>query len=429
MVSPLKAPPPEPGLDPVAMAIAKAIGGKALPVSLSGDDINVTTGMPVEMSKLMMSDMDIADLSGDGWIGNAYSMMAEAEGATPASTDTVVVYNNKGANVDVIYTGHYKNEMGAGDTGDLELANVTGVLGFANNTLGKFSEIIMLPSLEAETLFDNIEANDDEADGEPTTIDGTFNGLEGSFACIDAAGCRLIPVAGGGYAAVGGWTFTPKDADMATELAKLKVSIHDPDYMHLGYWLTMSTAKGEPTAMAFAFSGGTMPSVMPADDNGVRGLMGSAEYAGSASGLYVRKELTPDGNPEHLYHGQFTANAALTARFGGEEYGDDSNYEIEGSVTNFMDGGNAIDASWSVTLKDAPFDTDNIFSGVTEGDKGMMGSWNGRFFGMVMLDDPDGTPTPDEDETVYPSGVGGSFNGHFLNGHVLGGYGADQVEE
>ena len=51
-----------------------------------------------------------------------------------------------------------------------------------------------------------------------------------------------------------------------------------------------------------------------------------------------------------------------------------------------------------------------------------MGSWNGRFFGMVTGDDAN---TADEDETVYPSGVAGSFNGHFLNGHVLGGYGAE----
>ena len=49
-----------------------------------------------------------------------------------------------------------------------------------------------------------------------------------------------------------------------------------------------------------------------------------------------------------------------------------------------------------------------------------------QFFGMVTVDADD---RPAMDETVYPSGVAGSFNGHFLNGHVLGGYGADQVEE
>ena len=36
------------------------------------------------------------------------------------------------------------------------------------------------------------------------------------------------------------------------------------------------------------------------------------------------------------------------------------------------------------------------------------------------------TNTADMDETVYPSGVAGTFNAHFVNGHVLGGFGAAQ---
>ena len=38
-------------------------------------------------------------------------------------------------------------------------------------------------------------------------------------------------------------------------------------------------------------------------------LEGSAKYTGAATGKYVRKEFDVDGEPEHLYGGQFTADA------------------------------------------------------------------------------------------------------------------------
>ena len=142
------------------------------------------------MSKLMMSDMDIADLERRRLDGNAYSKMAEAEGATPASTDTVVVYNNKGANVDVSYMEHYAAKWALVTHKDLTLAALLDwsielreqMVPWANH-----SEIIMLPSLEeGSDAFDRVtEVNDDAGEGavDPTTIDGTFHGLEGSFAC------------------------------------------------------------------------------------------------------------------------------------------------------------------------------------------------------------------------------------------------------
>ena len=69
-------------------------------------------------------------------------------------------------------------------------------------------------------------------------------------------------------------------------------------------------------------------------------------------------------------------------------------------------------------------DTNRMFTGVAQGDKGTdPGSWTGQFFGEVTDDDAN---TADVDETVYPSGVGGSFTAHFVNGHVLGGFGAAQ---
>ncbi|MCY4404822.1 MAG: hypothetical protein OXC15_00520, partial [Rhodospirillaceae bacterium] len=161
----------------------------------------------------------------------------------------------------------------------------------------------------------------------------------------------------------------------------------------------------------------------------------------TTTGLYVRKEVDSGGDPQHLYHGQFTADAKLTAYFGGGDVAENKHGTIDGMIDNFMDGDTAIDATWSVTLEAAGFgdsddpasnqdaagfDTNGIFTGATEGDKDMMGSWMGQFFGAVTSDDG---ATTDVDETVYPSGVAGEFNGHFVNGHALGAFGADMMDE
>ena len=59
---------------------------------------------------------------------------------------------------------------------------------------------------------------------------------------------------------------------------------------------------------------------------------------------------------------------------------------------------------------------------MTEGDKGMMGDWEARFFGEVTAGDADADPAVAD---VYPSGIAGRFNGHFVNGHALGAFGAE----
>ena len=164
-------------------------------------------------------------------------------------------------------------------------------------------------------------------------------------------------------------------------------------------------------------------------------LEGAADYAGPASGNYVRKEFDANGDPEHLYHGQFTASATLTASFGGGSVAADDHYSIKGEVENFMDGEEAIDADWKVTLNKAGFDSvslatdSSVFTGTTSTNDDAMGTnsgnWQGQFFGEVMDNDEDAdTPVAD----VLPSGVAGQFNGHFTNGHVLGAFGAPRKE-
>ena len=103
-------------------------------------------------------------------------------------------------------------------------------------------------------------------------------------------------------------------------------------------------------------------------------------------------------------------------------------------ITNFMDGDESIDDTWSVTLMKAGFgdsginvddtfdNTDTFATGATEGDTDMMGNWEAQFFGEVALD-TDIAETGNQ--SMLPSGVAGRFNGHFVNGHALGAFGAE----
>ena len=91
-----------------------------------------------------------------------------------------------------------------------------------------------------------------------------------------------------------------------------------------------------------------------------------------------------------------------------------------------MSGGEEIDSSWSVSLGMADFSGSGTspFTGTTEGDKGMMGNWQGLFSG-AQTDGAETDPSP-----VRPSGVTGAFTSAFTNGNVAGAFGAtlDSVE-
>ena len=140
-----------------------------------------------------------------------------------------------------------------------------------------------------------------------------------------------------------------------------------------------------------------------------------------------------DGEVDRRRGGQFTADAVLTATFGGGNVPANDHYSIIGSIDNFRGrNGRSIDSSWSLDLGKASFDSQqgadltgtnsNVFSGATEGDQGLTGAWNGRFFGPVVDDNDDAMPG---NQSTFPSGVAGTFSGHFTNGDVLGAFGAE----
>ena len=143
---------------------------------------------------------------------------------------------------------------------------------------------------------------------------------------------------------------------------------------------------------------------------------GSIKYNGLAAGYYaIGKES----------HGEFTADAMLTADFGTNE--------VTGMINNFMPMTGDDDLSpWKLTLSVADFMDDgtfgNAFDGKTSGQSGgggPQGSWNGQFLGKA-------NPGTDLESAAdmtndYPEAVVGNFTGHFAanDGHVEGAFGTE----
>ena len=403
------------------MALAMAIDAADDPTAITTDAdtvLNMDTavalvsnGKPAATSMLAMSDRVIADLD-NGWSGSAHEKTTEAEGMTPASHDFVAIYNNKGADEQVGFEAYYEGLATSravdDSTGAIEVALAT--------------DTVMLEGVSTDTTVDT--------DG----VEGTFHGLEGKFVCSSATDCTISLLADGSYrnTGTGTLTFTPNlpagTESAADKVDALMVTVDDQDYMHFGYWVQTSTdADGDPTATVNAFFGGTM--MTPTAD--YQALEGQASYAGPASGLYVLKTFDAQGAGTPASAGQFTAMADLTATFGTPtSVGSVNHNMISGTITSFMANGEAIPGGWSLDLQNAniasggPDATTNRFSGMTQETDNMdgaMGAWRGLFFGEVTNNT---APVAD----VFPSGVAGQFTGHFTNGHVIGGFGAERQD-
>ena len=169
---------------------------------------------------------------------------------------------------------------------------------------------------------------------------GMFNGAPGTYTCVSM--CSLSTSMNGALVEVGGeWRFAPDDNEFL-------VPVEDSDYVHFGYWMHESEANGDPIIMVGAIAGGTAESPI----NTVQELEGRATYEGSATGVYVKRRVTPDGDVDNRRGGQFTADAMLTATFGGGNVPANDHYSIVGSIDNFRDSrGRSIDSSWSLAWR------------------------------------------------------------------------------
>ena len=269
---------------------------------------------------------------------------------------------------------------------------------------------------------DNKNTDEDETERGGRKIEGTFAGIAGEYSCTGATCSAKTRKDGSLSQLTGDWVFTP-DATNAV----VRNVIPDADFLSFGYWVQTVEKNSEPTYGVSAFYGGSQPF-----NRGAMGtLLGKATYEGEATGLYAKKTFSSTVNDfVPSASGQFTANASLTAYFGGDDVAPNNQYRIEGEITNFMDGDEMIDPMWTVTLGRSTnkFDSGtDPFMGETTTQKngGSPGSWEGRFYGNHVTTDP-ATPA----DKQYPNGVAGKFNAHFSPGggqdpgHVIGAFGA-----
>ena len=322
------------------------------------------------------------------------------------TTHTFVIYNNKEAAKDTPFSDVYPFDYGA----DNDAENDSLIVDMDN--VGTITSVDNFPITGTRT---EVQYSDGEV------LAGMFSEAPGTYTCVSA--CNLAADSIGSFSAIGGnWYFTPDNESYL-------VPVPDSDYVHFGYWMNESEENGAPVIMVAAIAGGTVESPIGT----VQALEGKATYEGSATGVYVKRRVSPDNEVHRRTGGQFTADAMFTATFGGGSVPANDHYSIIGSIDNFRGrNGRSIDSSWSLDLEAALFGSQqsaaltgtngNVFSGATEGDQGLTGAWNGRFFGPVVVDNDAAMPG---NQSTFPSGVAGTFSGHFTNGDVLGAFGAE----
>ena len=379
-----------------------------------------------EYSKATWPVPTIADWAGSVW---------EKDDAAAKTKDSIVVYTNVQAKKSGKYTEYYvRNASTVPTTGMAKgfswaawptvvesVADAdTGLLNLDEANVGANYKHFSAAALPTGSLASQNYADVDTT----TTVDerkfkGTFQGVAGTFAC-DGTTCTATNDRKGNLASLTGgqWTFTPD----STKVSVADVQT-DADYLDFGYWVQTTAAESGTAYTVDAFYLGQ------ADSDDVSALNGSATYKGAAAGLYVKRALSAGGDGAVEAAGRFTADAELTAYFGGDSVSTNNADSISGTIKNFMDGGNVIDASWSLelmkiggatgaggvgTFTAGGSATEHFTGGNTTGG----GNWSGNFYGPVATN-----TTPH----TLPSGVAGDFTGGWNNGSVVGSFGATKT--
>ena len=257
------------------------------------------------------------------------------------------------------------------------------------------------------------------ANAEDLSFPGTFHGVAGTYECT-APPCTVSTANDGLISSAGDtWTFTP-DSDLAGEIM---IDLPDTDHLYFGWWLK-EPADSEGTYAFRTFSGGTDPFTVGGKftSGHADGLLGTASYQGRAAGQYVTKDFT-GGVLSGGTAGVFTATATLAANFGGDDIAVNDQFNIRGSVTEFMDAGSGTPLEgWSVTLNTVDLAPDSASFGGTAGDTTTAtlggvtgtGTWEGAFFGNARADGK-------------PGSVAGVFDAHLPAAHISGGFGASNM--
>ena len=164
------------------------------------------------------------------------------------------------------------------------------------------------------------------------------------------------------------------------------IDLPDTDHLYFGWWLKEPVDSDGSYAFR-TFSGGTVPFAVGQKftSGNNDGLLGTASYRGRAAGRYVTKDFT-GGVLSGGTAGVFTATATLAANFGGDDIAVNDQFNIRGSVTEFMDVGSGTPLEgWSVTLNTVDLAPDSASFGGTADDTTTatlggvtgMGTWEG----------------------------------------------------
>ena len=192
--------------------------------------------------------------------------------------------------------------------------------------------------------------------------EAVFKGVPGIASCAGTCSIRRDAQTGS-VTYAGPWMFTPAVGSW--------VYTADLDWLAAGVWITAPDDNREGDYAVGAYVNGSQPfsETLPTE--------GTAKYVGQASGRYA------EGQNGAKNSAGFTADAALTARFG-----DADAANISGSLTGFMADGESKD--WDLNLQSTGFDAGTnpnraTFNGGVSGHGGgghnLDGIWNGQFFG------------------------------------------------
>ena len=355
-------------------------------------------------------------------------------------TNTVALYSNIEGPGDEEYGMYYvAGSVGSSATGPgrVSVNSVVGdVLTFAATVASGDSELFgssLFPTgvRQTNTYVDDVADTDvDESMGFPRTFDGTFHGVQGEFSCSSGGTCSITTNSDGDILTfVGMWEFDAEDVAAGADDHMIADVVPDDEYVAFGFWKEVDT-DGNATGVTALWQGGDQVTGEDMDDI----VGGDVTYSGDATGKYVRKTRTPDGQVSTLAGGQFTANVELTAHFGGLDVAESKKFKVDGTVTKFMDGADNIDSNWSVKLDTALIthmggDDNSTFMGPTKAQgpvAGADGNWNGAFFGTTAIENDEDTTDVDESGFTQPAYAAGQFDAHFLNGHVRGAFGAEK---
>ena len=417
-----------------AMQVADAInahttdGDPAIAGVTPGSDVTISRVKETEIELAQNAPVAMADkYSPDsastiqGWSSAGFKR-ASTSGKRPVSEIVVAYTDIEEAKNQLWMTAFHIDNA---PTGLRLLSSSNGTIeigGAASLGVFRFTGILpATPALGQETSL-TIKANEHQP--------GTFYGVRGDFECADAA-CKVTRDWTGKVSVDNTLTFTPDNYDAQTTMATY-VNV-DTDYTYFGYWMESKTEREGPMSHDIeTFHGGMQTGTRITDLSGVHG---TANYYGAAAGVYVKK----DGADDSLVvtDGKFTAVAELTARFGGPDIAQADDFEVEGTISDFMDG--SMDLGFAdLTLRGDEADMDGagfeptgdevgmFTDGETDGG-GTSGNWSGQFYGNANPGDDGGTagsPQPDPTND-FPMNVSGEFNGHFVNGHVAGAFGAE----